>query len=325
LLAVLLAILLPMPGSTKTPGIEVPAASGASFTLATGTEAAELLGRRDEFVKALSPFDRSARLKTAHPVSEKEFLDFVRRESLDWNADEIKRMSSVLASAEKKLAAFPAFAGTRVVFAKTSGREEGGATYTRGTAVFIPVGELGKSGDELEALVLHEVFHVVSRRNPALRRALYKIVGFEVTDAIELPATFRSRKITNPDAPAFDSVVELPFGGISIRVAPILFSREAAYDPQGGGEFFDYLQFRLMVVEKRDGRWSPVMTDGAPRLLEAKDVPSFFDRIGRNTNYVIHPDEILADNFVFLVQEKSGLPNPEITLKMRRVLKEISR
>lgn len=317
----ILAMLLPISGSTPAPNREGSTASGASFSFATAAEAAEMLGRRDEFVRALSPFDRSARLKSARNVSEEEYLAFVRRQSLDWTAGEIARVSTVLTSAGRKLAAFRPFVDTKFVFVKTSGLEEGGAAYTRGAAVFLPGAVLGKPDHELETIVLHEMFHVVTRGNLALRRALYALIGFEVTDDIELPPSYHSRKITNPDAPTFDSVVELPFEKRSIRVAPILFSRATAYDPQKGGEFFDYLQFRLMVVEKRAGRWSPVITDGEPTLLEVKDVPSFFDKIGRNTNYVIHPDEILADNFVYLVQERTDLPTPGIVLRMRQVLR----
>lgn len=320
MLGMLLAILLPIP---VAPGrtADAPTPPGPSFSLASRAEAAEMLGRRDEFVRALSPFDRSARLKVARSVSEVEFLAFVRRQSLEWTAGESARVKAILASAGGKLAAFRPLAATRVVFAKTSGLEEGGAAYTRGSTVFLPVALLAKPDLELETIVLHETFHVVSRGNPELRRALYEVIGFEVTEEIELPPDYRSRRITNPDAPLFDSVVGLPLGETSVHVAPILFSTAPAYDSQKGGEFFDYLQFRLMVVEKRDGRWIPAVADGKPRLLEVKDVPSYFGKIGRNTNYVIHPDEILADNFVYLVQEKTGLPNPEVVLKMRQVLK----
>ena len=318
----ILALLLPMHGTAAAPNrVRSAAPSGASFSFATAGQAAEMLGRRDDFVRALSPFDRSARLKTPRNVSEEEYLAFVRRQSLDWTAGEMARVNTVLTSTGAKLAAFRPFADTKFVFVKTSGLEEGGAAYTRGAAVFLPRAVLAKPAPELETLVLHEMFHVVSRGNPVLRKALYALIGFEVTDDIELPPSYRSRKITNPDAPAIDSVIELPGEKTSIHVAPILFSRTTAYDPQKGGEFFDYLQFRLMVVEKLDGRWSPVLLHDEPRLLEVKNVPSFFDRIGRNTNYVIHPDEILADNFVYLVQGRTDLPTPGLVLKMRQVLK----
>jgi hypothetical protein len=44
------------------------------------------------------------------------------------------------------------------------------------------------------------------------------------------------------------------------------------------------------------------------------------EQIGRNTEYVIHPEEVLADNFALLVLKKANVPSPEILQKMREVL-----
>ena len=46
----------------------------------------------------------------------------------------------------------------------------------------------------------------------------------------------------------------------------------------------------------------------------------FYDKIGLNTKYIIHPEEILADNFVILVQGKTDIPSPEIIESMRNIL-----
>ena len=50
--------------------------------------------------------------------------------------------------------------------------------------------------------------------------------------------------------------------------------------------------------------------DGAS-TIKTKEVNNFFEQIGRNTNYIIHPDEVLADNFIFLTMWRAG----EKTLK----------
>ena len=60
--------------------------------------------------------------------------------------------------------------------------------------------------------------------------------------------------------------------------------------------------------------------DGEPVLLEPRNVPTFFDKIGRNTGYIIHPEEILAENFVLLVNNKTDVPTPRILREMRDVL-----
>ena len=57
-------------------------------TFATADEGRKILTARDDFIRALSPFDRAARVKTDKDVSEKEFLEFVGRNVLDWTETE---------------------------------------------------------------------------------------------------------------------------------------------------------------------------------------------------------------------------------------------
>jgi hypothetical protein len=43
--------------------------------------------------------------------------------------------------------------------------------------------------------------------------------------------------------------------------------------------------------------------------------------VGRNTKYTINPEEILADNFAYLLIQKKDLPNPEIIKNIAAILK----
>jgi hypothetical protein len=92
----------------------------------------------------------------------------------------------------------------------------------------------------------------------------------------------------------------------------ILFSSAPNYDPVRGGEFFNYLQLNFVPASK-----SPT---SAPQFLALQQLSGFFEQVGRNTNYVIHPEEILADNFALLMMDKRDVPSPEILEKMRRAL-----
>ena len=55
-------------------------------------------------------------------------------------------------------------------------------------------------------------------------------------------------------------------------------------------------------------------------LVEPTDVPGYAEQIGANTKYIIHPEEILADNFVFLIDGRIDLPTPRIIEQMGNVL-----
>jgi hypothetical protein len=98
---------------------------------ATADEGRKILTARDDFIRALSPFDRAARVKTDKDVSEKEFLEFVGRSVLDWTEAE---KASLVSALERLKAPFDRLAlpWPKVIHAvKTTGNEEGGAAYTR--------------------------------------------------------------------------------------------------------------------------------------------------------------------------------------------------
>ena len=172
----------------------------------------------------------------------------------------------------------------------------------------------------LERLLAHELFHVISRHDPELRRRLYAIIGFQPCNSIDLPEALAKQQITNPDAPTVDYYITVEHEGQTVQVVPILLADRPDYDPRRN-RLFDYLQFRLLVVDREDETWQPKLDDeGEPILLEGKANASYREQIGRNTGYIIHPDEILADNFVHLLMQTKDLKSPEIVKRMGEIL-----
>ena len=51
-------------------------------------------------------------------------------------------------------------------------------------------------------------------------------------------------------------------------------------------------------------------------------MPGFAEQVGTNTDYIIHPEEILADNFVFLINGRVDLPSQRVVQEMGRILQE---
>jgi hypothetical protein len=208
-----------------------------------------------------------------------------------------------------------------VLLIRTTGQEESGAAYTRGAAIVLPQNVLAYSADRLDRLLAHELFHVLSRHDGAFRARLYRIIGFEICDPIDFPASLADRRLTNPDAPLVDCTIELKnTEGKSFFGAPILYASAKKYDAEKKGSMFQYLTFRLLVVEQDRGRWRPRLLGGEPVVIDPKKEAAFYDKVGKNTNYVIHPDEILADNFVHLVMGTKDLATPRIIEEMRAAL-----
>jgi len=289
---------------------------------ASVSEGQKILTAKDDFVRHLSPFDRASRLKTDKPVAEDEYLAFVGKNVTEWPTTERQGVEAALTKIQAGFGdwslAFPA----AIQFVRTTGAEEGNAAYTRGTAIMLPKAELGKGPDYLTYVICHELFHVLSRQNPKLRDELYGVIGFTRCDDLEFPANLAPRKITNPDAPRNDHFIRLTIDGEKRPAIPILFSRNETYDVTKGGDFFKYLEFQFLVVELAPGSQRPqvVSEKSGPKLVKPQAVPDFLEQVGRNTEYIIHPEEILADNFALLVLRKQEPKSPEVPEKMRAIL-----
>ena len=174
---------------------------------------------------------------------------------------------------------------------KTTGREEGNAPHCRGQAIVFPESSLERDKDDLKKLILHELFHLLYRHSPAVRKELYGIVGYRETAPIPLPDSLAARKITNPDAPQINCVIRIELEGTPVDVTPILISKLSNDETLAERTLFSELLFRLMVVEQEDNRWKPLIEDDSPVLIDPTTSSSFHRQIGRNTGYIIHPEE----------------------------------
>ena len=293
-------------------------AKDCSVHYATVTEARAHLAKQDAYVQGLSSFERAAKIKQAGPVSTEQYIEFIQGQALEWSDEEKTTVRKVIAAAKLKLARFARHLPKRIDLIKTTGNDEGAAPYTRGTSIILPKRRASQSTKGLERLFYHELFHIISRGNPKLRDELYRIIGYEKCGAVSLPGDMMSRRISNPDAPVVEHCIRVSKDDESHWCAPVLFSRAPKYNPETGGTFFRYLEFRLMAIDRKTSK--AILKDGKPILLEPDAVEGFFEQIGRNTNYIIHPEETLANNFVHLMTAKQDLKNPEIPENIEAIL-----
>ena len=102
-------------------------------------EAAKILRTQDEFIVSLNQFNVKIRLKD-EPQS---FADFLSAQSLEWSVDEV---SSIQKDFNQLLMAldslnFQINYPSKILFIKTTGKEEFGAPHTRQNAIILPQGK----------------------------------------------------------------------------------------------------------------------------------------------------------------------------------------
>jgi len=292
----------------------------AVVEFASPEEARTILGRVDDYVSRMGRFDRMLRLKTGDDVTQRQFLEFVTDNVLPWNAAERARVAALVATLALRLQELQAPLPARVLLVKTTGREEAGVAHTRANAIMLSAQSLAATDAELSGLLAHEFFHIMTRHDAAFRARAYRSIGFRLCPEVVLPESLARRRITNPDAPVHDAFTEVIADGKTLPVMPILISRSEKFDATVGQDITDYWILKLLALRPsaRPGRMEPLLRDGEPVLISVSEVSGFFEQVGRNTGYVIHPEEILADNFALLLGGQS-VGNPEILLKLRRI------
>ena len=325
IIAMSLSIVIVCEGQTT----QNPSASESALELQRGTEivfagveeAKQRLTIKDDFINSLSPFDRSARLKTDQTVSEKEFIEHLANQVSSWTDNEKNKIRAIIESISDPLKPFELKFPQKILLIKTTGREEGGAAYCRPNAIVIPQNMLVQRNTGLQKLLIHELFHILTTNNPKLKEALYGVINFKKCDDIELPVKLRDIKLTNPDGFKNDHYIEVQYQNSVIQVVPIIYSSVPKYNITKGGEFFRYLRINLIVIEEEGNSWRYKRDNtGEPVLLELQDVPDYFNKIGFNTNYAFHPEEILAENFVLMVQRKQPVKSKWVIEGMQKVL-----
>ncbi|MCS6929261.1 MAG: hypothetical protein NZM43_07180 [Saprospiraceae bacterium] len=238
------------------------------------------------------------------------FKEYIQRDASSFTAEEVAFLTDILQEMGQtaRNASLDIFPDT-LLLVKIKGKPYGPSVYyTRQNAIIIPqdVLQLRRRQDVLNTLY-HELFHIYSRFHPQKRLRLYRRIGFEPIglDRLEIPRSLSERLLHNPDGVDFAQKITLRADDRIIEAIPILYANEPGYAPEKQ-LFFAYLEFGLFeIIPQATGQWY-VRTgeDGVRSTLDLKKLPDFYRQIGDNTTYIIHPDEILADNFALLLASK---------------------
>jgi hypothetical protein len=251
-------------------------------------------------------------------------LEHLAKNVMPWTDSEITRFTSLVSKAGVRFSELKMNLPLKIYLIKTTSEELGGVAtaYTRQNAIMFAKQEIARPDSTLYELFVHEMFHVYSRHNAQKKNALYKSIDFDQCNEINLPSEWDKRRLTNPDAPDMNRIIKINKEGETIALTPIIFTRNESYDTTKPGGIFQGFSFRLMQVEQENNIWQPLLKDGEPVLYSPQNLPGFWEKIGKNTNYIIHPEEIMASNFVYLVTQKKDLPNPEIIENMKKIIME---
>lgn len=292
------------------------------FRFATRAEAQMLITELDDYTRNWNQFDIDVRLQK--PQGRKsELLQFAMDQTLNWSDEDKARISKTMKSldAEIKKQKYNLTFPKEIIFVKTTQKEEGNAqAYTRMN--WIAIGEealKSSSDDDLKYLVAHELFHLLTRQNSDFKKDMYQVIGFTVIEKeILFPSDLAEIRISNPDISRYDSYGTFTIGGQKQYCTMVIYTDK----PYEGNTLFDYMKIGLVPL---NGEFIPIQKAGKTIIYTVDEAEDFYTQVGKNTSYVINPEEIMADNFAFTLIGKKDLPNLEIIQKTQKVLKASNR
>ena len=179
--------------------------------------------------------------------------------------------------------------------------------------------------------MIHELSHIMTRFHPELREHLYAAIGFHPLP-FDSPWASQdalvSRFLTNPDGEGYDYSITLHTrAGEEVEAMPVIRSNYPDYNPKTPN-FFNYVGFQIFPVIQQDGQLMFGVKPDGNSLYAISDYTDFFTQIKDNTDYIIHPDEIIADNFMILLlshNKKEGFSPQQYSIEGQALLQEISK
>lgn len=279
----------------------------------------------DLYFERLTVLDMQWQMRETSPDSHRQavldrYKSWLPSEAANFSNQELLLISAALRRAHRMMMdQLPGLFPASCQLARIRGLAYGpDAYFTRGDVIFIAPGILAANDPELLAdILVHEIWHLVSRASlykagqlgpdadfPAptsLRDKTYAAVGFSrLAGSLTMTLADRSSLLLNPDATFNDWGIKLTVTGdtASRYYLPLLtlaapLSEEAPVRNVG-----DAVRLAYCPLNPTAGGWQTT-------LAEARDLsqePAFLLKTGGNTPYILHPEEIVAENMLLLAR-----------------------
>jgi len=299
------------------------------FRFADLKEAQNLYLSNTQYFNNFSQYDLDYKLNKKNATL-KEFKDFGVSQMLEFTKIEKEILSKQIEKMEKTLEKqkmrLPF--NQEITFIKSTQKEENGSlAYTHGTQIYLgeKIFDLMDNKNikkmfTFEEILWHELFHCMTRTNKTFRKDMYKIIHFTVNEKdFKIPKLIFDISISNPDVEHHDSYATFNIKGKNIDCYMVLTASKPFNKP--GDSFFRCIQSAIVPIDSKGEFYLP------------EDAENFWDIFGKNTNYVIDPEECLADNFCYAMLNEEyqqyleckmnelNFKNPEIIEKIINYLK----
>ena len=294
---------------------------GLLFGFADAKEGVVLITGNQDYLKGLTQNDLDFRMQKKDATLE-EYISFAGQQVRDFTEAEKEGISTCMQNVweicEKNQYTLPEVG--EITFVKTTMEEESGAAaYTHGTQIYLSEGLVSFFSSEDRwardygtTVLVHELFHCLTRNDAGFREDMYGIIGFRIQEEeFSFGAEVREQMLSNPDVGKHNSYATFRIDGQDRECVVVLASTRPFQKP--GDNMFNLMMVGLVPI------------DNLSVMYPSDRAENFWEVFGHNTDYVIDPEEALADNFSYAIMYgETGMnyKSPEIIKAICKYLKK---
>ena len=261
-------------------------------------------------------------MHTTEAVDEARYARYMEGAALAWTDEDRRLLQPLLEKLGSPLASLRWQRHKPILLIKTAADFEDGLPHTRANAIVLPQGSERAAAGLLTTVLAHELFHVLSRDDAQLKERLYDAIGFKPCASVDIPQPVSALRVTNPDAPQHRHTISVRYQGQPVEAMPFPSFASDRIDPRQG--FKTQVRVAWLLVD-REGAACKARAPGVGPAPEPQDFEGLFEQVGRNTRYLWHPEEILADNFALLYigllrGSPLAVPSPEVLERLQKIL-----
>ncbi len=262
----------------------------------TQEDAKRIISTEDNYIKKLTDKEIELRMFGETNISKVKYLNSLKDSTLNWNENDINRIKKIFKSINKNIKEIIENDSYEIKLIKTNGKDEWNSAYTRDDYIFIPQKKVSTYTDsKFERLLVHEIFHIISRKDKKIRKALYEILGYNLIQNIEIKEIINKKILTNPDTVGKWCTATGEYNQTKIKVTPIVALKDN----------LNIIESKLDIVNSIDILFLKIENNCGIELIPAKDIKIDEKTVFRINGRIEHPEEIIAEYFVEIVLDKN--------------------
>lgn len=236
--------------------------------------------RKDDYTENIPPLNVS-KITNSNKFTPAHYLEYLPSTCLDWDSGNKELIKLIEESINKRLHDLDFHFELDVNLIRTNGKDSFNLPYTRHNNIYLPEKEHKSDilGHLNEHLIVHEIFHIISRKYPQIRDTVYGLMGFDRIKRFDMLKNL-PKYVINPDAVFYDHAITVKYKQDNqfYRAIPVIY---------------------FAKPRKNKMKWENLVLldmDCNPKyIVHRKDTT--FGEIVYNTEYLSHPEEISAENF----------------------------